>query len=191
MIPNFYERNAGRMPEKWLTMIKQSMQSLTPLFNTDRMLQEYIRDMYASSAQRECALTADGFTLARQLADWKSKLPMRFSSLRLIDVSIEGIHGDTVIVDQPLTVSARIDPGKLAPEEILVEMMIGHRNGHDFVRQPESVPLKLVGASPDGILTFSTDYIVQQNGLYSYGIRVVPRHNDLASKLETGLILWG
>jgi hypothetical protein len=33
--------------------------------------------------------------------------------------------------------------------------------------------------------------MVKENGLYSYGIRVIPRHRDLASKLETGLILWG
>jgi hypothetical protein len=125
------------------------------------------------------------------MADWKAKLPMRFSSLKLIDVSVEGVHGDTVIVDRPLTVSARIDPGKLAPEEIRVEMMIGQRSGQDFVRPPESVPLALTDRSGDGILTFSADYIVKQNGLYSYGVRVIPRHQDLAEKLETGLILWG
>ncbi|MEI7638583.1 MAG: hypothetical protein WCJ37_14840, partial [Syntrophus sp. (in: bacteria)] len=94
-------------------------------------------------------------------------------------------------VDQPLTVSARIDPGKLDPGEILVEMVIGHRDGNDFIRQPESVPLALADRSGDGILTFSADYIVKQNGLYSYGVRVIPRHKDLAAKLETGLILWG
>lgn len=191
VIPYFYERDAAGIPEKWLAMIKQSMQSLTPVFNTDRMLLEYLREMYAPSAHRECELTANDFALARQMADWKAKLPMRFSSLKLIDVSVEGIHGDTVIVDQPLTVSARIDPGKLDPGEILVEMVIGHRNGHDFIRQPESVHLVLTDRSGEGILTFSADYIVKQNGLYSYGVRVIPRHKDLAAKLETGLILWG
>ncbi len=191
VIPCFYERDAAGIPVKWLHMVKQSMQSLAPVFNTDRMLQEYVREMYAPAARREFALTADGFTLARQLADWKAKLPMRFSSLKLIDVSVEGIHGDTVLVDQPLTVSARIDPGKMAPGEILVEMMIGHRNGRDFIRAPESVTLPLAGASPEGILTFSTNYIVKENGLYSYGIRVIPRHEQLEAKLETGLILWG
>jgi len=191
VIPAFYDRDTTGIPTKWLTMVKQSMQSLIPRFNTDRMLQEYLRDMYGPASQRECELAADGYALARRLADWKAKLPMRFSSLKLIDVSVEGIHGDTVLVDQPLRVSARVDPGKLTPEEILVEMVIGHRNGRDFIRQPDSVTLELADTSPEGILTFATDYMVKENGLYSYGIRVIPRHRDLASKLETGLILWG
>ncbi|MDI9570672.1 MAG: alpha-glucan family phosphorylase [Pseudomonadota bacterium] len=191
VIPTFYDRDAAGMPVKWLTTVKQSMQSLAPRFNTDRMLQEYLQDMYGPASQRECELAAEGHALARRLADWKGKLPMRFSSLRLVDVSVEGIHGDTIMVDQPLKVSARIDPGKLAPEEILVEIMIGRRNGHDFVQPPECVPLEIVGRSPEGILTFSTDYVVRENGLYNYGLRVIPRHESLASKLETGLILWG
>jgi len=191
VIPAYYDRDTAGLPTKWLAMVKQSMQSLTPQFNTDRMLQEYLRDMYGPASQRECELAADDYALARRLAEWKSKVPMRFSSLKLIDVSVEGIHGDTVIVDQPLRVSARIDPGKLAPEEILVEMVIGHRNGHDFIRRPETVPLELSGESAEGILNFAAEYIVKENGMYSYGIRVIPRHPDLASKLETGLILWG
>jgi hypothetical protein len=32
--------------------------------------------------------------MARKLADWKRKLPMRFSSPRLLEVRIEGIRGD-------------------------------------------------------------------------------------------------
>jgi len=191
VIPAFYDRDAAGIPVKWLAAVKQSMQFLAPQFNTDRMIQEYLRDVYEPAAQRESELAAEGYALARRLADWKGKLPMRFSSLNLIDVSVEGIHGDTVMVDQPLKISARIDPGKLAPEEIRVEIMIGRRNGHDFVRPPDCVPLKIAGRSPEGVLTFSTEYIVRENGLYNYGLRVIPRHEHLASKLETGLILWG
>ncbi|HAJ26540.1 MAG TPA: alpha-glucan family phosphorylase, partial [Syntrophus sp. (in: bacteria)] len=35
VVPYFYERDAAGIPEKWLAMIKQSMQSLAPVFNTD------------------------------------------------------------------------------------------------------------------------------------------------------------
>ena len=53
------------------------------------------------------------------MADWKLKVPMRFSSIKLIDVSFEGIHGDTINVGEPFTVKLRIDPGKLNPDELL------------------------------------------------------------------------
>jgi hypothetical protein len=115
---------------------------------------------------------------------------MRFSSLRLLDASIEGIHGDTVLVDQPLIISARVDPGKVEPEEILVELIIGRRDVYEFADSPDCIPLSVAKKGSDGILTYSAEYIVKNNGPYSYGIRVLPRHKNLAAKHATGLILW-
>jgi phosphorylase/glycogen(starch) synthase len=129
--------------------------------------------------------------MARELADWKRKVPIRFSSLRLLDVSIDGVRGDTILVEQPLTVTIRIDPGKMAPEEILVEMLIGKRDGSGFVDEPERVPLTLSGQTRDGVLTFSVSYTVRQNGAYAYGIRTLPHHGHLATKQEPGLVYWG
>ncbi len=116
---------------------------------------------------------------------------MRFSSLKLQEVTVEGIHGDTIVVDQPLSVQVRIEPGKMAPEEIHVELVIGPRDGHGFSGTPERITLKIVDVEKDGVLIFSGEYTVRANGTYSYGIRVLPFHPQLATLQETGLILWG
>jgi phosphorylase/glycogen(starch) synthase len=187
----FYDREMSGLPEKWLAMIKRSMQTLVPRFNTERMLIEYYRDLYLPTARREHDLYEDSYRMARELADWKRKLPMRFSSLRLLDVSIEGIRGDTILVERPLTVAVRIAPGKLEPEEVLAELVIGKKEGSGFADPPESVPLQITGRAADGVLTFSVSYTVLQNGAYSYGIRVLPYHPHLAAKQETGLVYWG
>ena len=191
IIPMFYERDASGIPTKWVEMIKRSMQTLVPLYNTDRMLIDYLHKMYEPAAQRDWKLSDNDYQLAREIADWKSKIPMRFSSMKLIDVTVEGIHGDTVIVDQPLAVSVRIDPGKMSEDEIYVEMLIGQHDHGGFVEGPESVPLELSEKTADGIFIYAAEYHVRKNGSYSYGIRVMPFNDHLASKLETGLILWG
>jgi phosphorylase/glycogen(starch) synthase len=190
VIPTFYSREISGLPEKWISMIKRSMEILMPKFNTQRMLLQYYRDIYLPTANREHDLYEDSYRMARDLADWKRKIPMRFSSLKLLDVSIEGIHGDTVLVEQPLQVNARIDPGKMEPDEILVELLIGRKDGYDFNGVPDCAPLKVADRTSDGVLTFSVEYIVKQNGPYYYGIRILPYHKRLASKQETGLILW-
>jgi phosphorylase/glycogen(starch) synthase len=172
-------------------MIKRSMQTLGPQFNTERMLYEYYEQMYTPTALREQELAADSYKLVRELADWKLKMPMRFSSLKLFDLTIEGVYGNTIRVGKPIIVNVRIDPGKLAPEEILAELVIGREEGGDFIEAPECVPLEISDRGEDGVLVFSTQYEVKQNGLYSYGIRVMPYHKSLASKHEMGLVLWG
>ena len=190
VIPLYYDRDASGIPVKWLAMVKRSMETLGFFFNTDRMIEEYLRLMYEPAARREAEQTRDSFRVARELGEWKTKIPMRFSSLKLLEISVEGIHGETVTVDEPLTVSARVDPGKLREEEILVELVIGLAGPDGFVGEPEKVPLvKTQEAS--GVLTFSTQYRVPSNGPYRYGVRVLPHHPLLASKMETGLVLWG
>ncbi|MDA8125442.1 MAG: alpha-glucan family phosphorylase [Deltaproteobacteria bacterium] len=191
VIPLFYDREMSGLPEKWLAMIKRSMQTLVPKFNTERMLVDYYHNLYLPTAQREHELFRDNYRMARELADWKLKLPMRFSSLRLLDVSVEGVRGDTIIVERPLSVTVRIDPGKMEPEELLVELVIGKKEGAGFAEPPECIPIAISGRGGKGVLTFSADYTVRQNGAYAYGIRVLPHHRHLAAKQETGLVYWG
>ncbi|HOI72829.1 MAG TPA: alpha-glucan family phosphorylase [Syntrophales bacterium] len=191
VIPTFYDRDLSGVPERWMAAVKRSMQTLVPKFNTERMLSEYYSLMYRPAAQRDQELTSEGFALARTIVDWKRKVPMRFSSLKLQEVSIGGIHGDTIVVDQPLSVQVRIDPGKMAPEEILVEMVVGLRDSHGFTGSPQRVPLKVADVEKSGMLVFSGEYTVRENGMFSYGIRVLPFHPQLATLQEMGLILWG
>jgi len=191
VIPLYYDREMSGIPEKWIAMIKRSMQTLVPRFNTDRMLLDYYHDIYLPTARREHELYGDSYRMVRELADWKRKLPMRFSSLRLIEVSIEGVRGDTIIVEKPLAVTVRIDPGKLDPEEVRVEMLVGRKDGAGFLEQPECIPLEVTDRAANGILTFSVSYTVRQNGSYAYGIRALPHHPHLATKQDTGLVYWG
>jgi phosphorylase/glycogen(starch) synthase len=191
VIPLFFDRELSGLPDKWLALVKRSMQTLVPRFNTKRMLVEYYRGLYLPTARREHELFSHDHRIARELADWKRKLPMRFSSLRLLDVSVEGIRGDTILVERPLTVTVRIDPGKLDPQELLVELVIGRKEGGGFAGTPECVLLPLADRRENGVLTFAGSYTVRQNGPYSYGVRVIPHHPHLAAKHEAGMVCWG
>ncbi|MFH1078981.1 MAG: alpha-glucan family phosphorylase [Pseudomonadota bacterium] len=191
VVPLYYDRQGSGIPERWIAMIKRSMESLPPQFNTERMLLEYYREMYLPTAIRTQELTRDDFDLTRALADWKRKIPMRFSSVKLLDVTVEGIHGDNIPVNEPLKVTARIDPGKLEPHEIMVELVIGRRGGQDNACHPEYLPMRIASKGADGIFTFSVEYVIRENGPYSYGLRVLPYNEKLASRQETGLVLWG
>ena len=86
--------------------------------------------------------------------------------------------------------SVRVDPGKLAPEEVLVELLVGRTDGKDFIGAPKCLALTPVG-NRQGVLEFSGEYMVRENGQYSYGIRVLPVHKDLDWKQEAELVLWG
>jgi starch phosphorylase len=47
--PLFYKRDSGGLPVDWLQKMKESMRSIIPVFNTNRMLKEYTDRMYIPS----------------------------------------------------------------------------------------------------------------------------------------------
>jgi len=46
VIPEFYDRDDHGIPRKWIQRIRSSMESLIPVFNTDRMVAEYVKKYY-------------------------------------------------------------------------------------------------------------------------------------------------
>ena len=46
VIPTFYHRDDQGLPSRWIQMMKESMRSLIPVFNTCRMVKDYVERMY-------------------------------------------------------------------------------------------------------------------------------------------------
>jgi starch phosphorylase len=46
VIPEFYTRNARGIPEQWIKRIRNAMHSLIPVYNTERMVAEYVKKYY-------------------------------------------------------------------------------------------------------------------------------------------------
>jgi starch phosphorylase len=48
VVPLYYDRDsADGIPHRWVTMMKRSIETLTPAFNSDRMVEEYARRIYS------------------------------------------------------------------------------------------------------------------------------------------------
>ncbi|MCO6510170.1 MAG: alpha-glucan family phosphorylase, partial [Aridibacter famidurans] len=46
IVPDYYDRDEHGLPFKWIAKMKESLASLTPEFSSDRMLRDYIREIY-------------------------------------------------------------------------------------------------------------------------------------------------
>jgi len=51
VVPLYYNRDRGGVPREWIAMVKRSIQSIIPVFNTRRMLKEYCEKMYLPAIQ--------------------------------------------------------------------------------------------------------------------------------------------
>src|SRR5262249_45058582 len=60
IVPLFYTRTSDGLPRGWLRVMKRSVASLAGVFNTGRMVAEYLTTCYLPSADRHRRLLAEG-----------------------------------------------------------------------------------------------------------------------------------
>jgi len=49
VVPAFYSRGDNGLPRQWIAMMKRAIESLAPRFNSNRMVEDYVRRIYQSS----------------------------------------------------------------------------------------------------------------------------------------------
>jgi phosphorylase/glycogen(starch) synthase len=141
--------------------------------------------MYEPAAATGVGMVKSDYAKARTLADWKKKLPLRFGTLTLREVRIEGLDGNILNVKNRLRITANVEPGKMRPSEILMEVVVQGAAG-ELSCKPMTLK-KNHGA----YLVYEGEFVPPATGQYKYGIRAIPVHQDTASKFDACLVSWG
>ena len=47
IVPLYYDRDADGVPRGWVAMMKENLKTIGPMFNSDRMVEEYAAKIYA------------------------------------------------------------------------------------------------------------------------------------------------
>jgi glycogen phosphorylase len=189
VVPMFYNRGTGGLPREWINRMKASIQALCQFFNTHRMVGEYVERFYIPVYDHFCRFTSDGMQKAIDLAAWKSMIKAEWHQVQVLEVSNPGV--DSLRVGDEFTVNARLRLGNLKPEDVAVELYMGPVNPNGEITSPTSIPLKLVGGSPDGVYQYHAHAVdCKHSGFYGYSVRVLPYHPDLVTRCIPGAITW-
>jgi tetratricopeptide (TPR) repeat protein len=66
IVPLFYNRGEDKLPRGWITMMKNSMKKLGPIFNTHRMVQEYAQKFYFKAYEKRIYLMSNNWKKAKE-----------------------------------------------------------------------------------------------------------------------------
>lgn len=188
IVPLYYRRRDDGVPHEWMRYVKNSIQTLCPFFNTNRMLEDYIRLAYLPSHQRHETLYADNQKLARELAAWRARVEKGWPQVNV--VSQEAPASGEMLVGRQLDVRAQIKLGELQPADVEVQLVHGRVDALGQFAQFEPVVMHNGDRGQDSAYTYQGSFTCNQSGQYGYAIRVLPRHDHFASPFSTGLIAW-
>jgi len=186
IVPRFYDRPAGPVPHRWVERIRTSMETLGPFVTADRMVRDYVEDLYDPAGLQGVAMRADAFARARSLAEWKARVRTGWPDVKIISVEGEAVAAD---LGDERSVSTTVHLGALSTDDVKVELAHGPVGANDELISPSFVDMESESCT-DGTCIYRGSFGVTETGFYGFAVRVVPAHPDLTNKVDLGLAAW-
>ncbi|HEV3237670.1 MAG TPA: alpha-glucan family phosphorylase, partial [Gemmataceae bacterium] len=191
IVPLFYTRTSDGLPRGWVKMMKRSITTLAPVFNTNRMVQEYMDTCYWPASARFSRLSADGLHKAGDLAKWRLNLLRAWPVIKVVNVESGGT--DSIQVGSELKVKAKVALGPLKPDDVQVQLFYGLVDSFGEIPAPQTVAMSPNGqpAKDSEPWEFTGVIACRSSGQHGFAVRVLPKHQDLNNVFEPGLVCWG
>ncbi|MBV9618400.1 MAG: alpha-glucan family phosphorylase [Verrucomicrobia bacterium] len=189
IIPLYYAKPDGRLPLAWLQLMRESIRSVTPIFNTHRMVKEYTERLYIPAARSHENFSRNGCEPATHLSQWKARMRKDWPQVRIHDVQVGNKDRQNILVGESLQVSCHVNLGDVDPNHVRVEAYHGEaENGG--IKNPSVTILNASGRNGDGSYVYHGSVPASESGAYGFSVRVVPTHPNLMQAHELRLIAW-
>ncbi|WP_047240491.1 alpha-glucan family phosphorylase [Corynebacterium epidermidicanis] len=184
--PMFYDRDQDGLPTKWLDMVRRSMVTLSPMVTCTRMVRDYTEQYYRPANHAARLMMRDN-DAAQQFVNWCNRVQQGWQNIGLSDVRVENaLDAHRVITSgERARISVDVDLGVLTDGDVLVQAVVGDVDGHGDLANKTILPM-----TDNGEGRYVVEVDLARPGALGYTIRVIPRHQLLASPAELGLIKY-
>jgi starch phosphorylase len=184
IIPYYYHRQNG-MPTKWITYMKESLATIPPYFNTERMVLEYCHKYYLPASAQGILFQEDSYQLAAELHSFK-----QYISDNWHHVAFNSIEVHQPEFPQPgneIHVEANVSLGPIKPEDVIVEIYY-QKIGDTSLENITLLPL-LLTSSENGTYKYSQSFELQ-SGTIKYAFRIRPLSPYFVHIFSLPLVKW-
>jgi glycogen phosphorylase len=188
IIPCFYDRADGRVPLRWVGMMKASMRNVLTHFTTHRMVADYGARYYTPARAAYEQLLADGGRAADALVKQHQRLSALWGGVVVVscgpDRDINELH-----VGDRFTVSAVVRLGELTPEDVDVQLYHGRVDADNRILQSCAETMTLQESGAKGEHVYRQELSCGASGRYGLTVRVIPRGTDWNHAMP-GYMTW-
>lgn len=190
IVDTYYRRNSQGVPDDWIRVAKASIKSVPPVFNTDRMVGDYARNMYFPAIAHGRRMSDAEFTKAKELSAWKAHVHASWHQVRVVWDEQPASARRTLVYGESVEVAARVTVGALSAGDLRVEAYISELNADGHQVNAVRIPLHAPARNADGDVRFTGEFTPPDSGRYTVTVRATPQHTHLVHPHELGLICW-
>jgi glycogen phosphorylase len=175
IVPMYYQDREEGVPADWVRRMKQSLIHLSPQFNSQRMVGEYMSQLYEPAHQAYLDVSRDTFDPARRRARWNEQVEKVWNNVSFLEV---GPGPDvSVLTGRPIPMRAVVNLAGLTPKDVRVEAVIGRVGVNGNLEETQVMSLPSVEQQGDAYV-FVREFVPHQTGRLGYSLRISPNHYD-------------
>jgi starch phosphorylase len=188
VIPMYYDRNDTGYSTEWISLAKRSIASILPRYNATRMVGEYVSKFYGAAAHHGRRYGESSYAAAKVVAAWKARVRAAWAGVALRRVDVPKLR---LQFGQGLRLELVATLNGLAPEDVVVELLLGVPEYESIEQKPRQYRFAAVGTVDGGEKQrYVLDLAPEICGRLDYRIRAYPWHELLAHPFELGLMIW-
>jgi starch phosphorylase len=175
IVPMYYQDREEGVPVDWVRRMKQSLIHLSPQFNCQRMVGEYMAQLYEPAHQAYLEVSRDRFDPARARARWNEEVEKVWDNVSFLEV---GPGPDvSVLTGRPIPMRAVVNLAGLTPKDVRVEAVIGRVGVNGNLEETQVMSLPSVEQQGNSYV-FLREFVPHQTGRLGYSLRISPNHYD-------------
>lgn len=189
VLPLWSETAAPGGGRPWFERVRRSLVTLGPFVDAHRMVRQYTDDIYVPAAATSSALGADGYAGAKKLAAFRQRAVTNWDMVRIASVEADEVTGD---LGSTRTVTASVVLGEFAPDDVEVQLLIGHLGPGGALIDPEVTTMSVDSdrGNADGCVTYEGLVTLSVPGRMGLTVRILPSDPLLQVPLDLGLVTW-
>ena len=180
VVPMFYHRDPQGIPRDWVALMRTSMARLAPQFSSNRMVREYVEELYLPLTTAYQYRSTDNGRLGRELYAWHERLRQHWPTLHFGSV-------DATANEKHWLFTVQVYLGDLTPDDVRVELYAEVEAGLGGVCHTMTVTGDITG-SVNGYIYRGE--VSTERPAEHYVPRIVPGHRAAAVPMEAPFILW-
>jgi starch phosphorylase len=188
IIPMFYDRDSHGVPRQWVHWMKNCISQLAPMFNTNRMVQEYAEQLYLPALARARELSENDLQKGIELAHFKGRLRGVWDRIAVEDVQADSAGPLQVRTDLELTVVANL--AELEPQEVCVQVYSGPMDHDRRITVGRTYVLEHRKSLGEGRHQFAGSIPTDTSGRFGFAVRIIPGGMVYDGLREPGLLRW-
>ena len=88
----YYERDADGVPLEWVRRVRTTLATLAPELGADRMVKQYVEELYRPAAEQAARVEADADRGARELAAFGARVRASWPKVQVVHVESGGVE---------------------------------------------------------------------------------------------------